>query len=391
MTRMDLGLYLFVIWESARIKENFLLEELKKKFVIRDIYEIKWNKTNFSNNIRRFYGPKLGDSSKKTADCGVGPFLLVLISDPHSKFAKRRTSNGMELVNINLYDNKKIYRKLTGKGYAIHSSITDKETNDDLTLLLGKNTQDLSKEISEKWDGSIKKLDSDLIGQNGWKDLKQLLYVLNSTMNYVILRNFEDLPDKFFTYEHNDIDILTDDFMRIPYITNGGKSPFNDIFSPLVKIGNRTIPIDFEYPGDNNYDEKWSKDVLKRRILYNGFYVPCKEDYFYTLFYHAVFHQKKISDEYKKKLSNLATELGINEITQKTFDDLAKSKEFLEKYMTIMGYLHTNSTQYKILHNKFSRLVKVAIYLWRTQGTKFLLTAVKGKIKRTISKPTAMK
>jgi len=388
---MDLRLYLFVIWESARRKENFLFEELKKKFIIRDVYEITWNRKNFVNNMRRFYGPKLGDASKKTVNCGAGPFLLVLISDPHPKFAKRRTSNGMELVNINLYDNKKIYRKLTGIGYAIHSSITDKETNDDLTLLLGKNIQDLTKEISEKWDGSIKKLESDLIGQNGWKDMKQLLYVLNSTMNYVILRNFEDLPDKFFIYEHNDIDILTDDFMRIPYITNGGKSPFNDKFPPLVKIGNKTIPIDFEYPGDNNYDEKWSKDILKRRVLYNGFYVPCKEDYFYTLFYHAIFHQKKISDEYKKKLSNLAAELGINEITQKTFDDLDKSKEFLEKYMARMGYLHTNSTQYKIRHNKFSRLVKVAVYLWRTQGTNFLLTAIKGKIKRTISKPPAMK
>ncbi len=391
MTMMDLRLYLFVIWESARSKENFLFEELKKKFIIRDVYEIKWTRKNFENNMRRFYGSKLADASKKTANCGTGPFLLVLISDPHPKFAKRRTSNGMELVNINLYDNKKIYRKLTGAGYAIHSSINDKETNEDLTLLIGKNTQDLSKEISKDWDGSIKKQESDLFGQDGWKDIKQLLYALNSTMNYVILRNFEDLADKFSTYEHNDIDILTDDFMRIPYITNGGKSPFNYILSPLVKIGNKTIPIDFAYPGDNYYDEKWSKDILERRVLYNGFYTPSKEDYFYTLFYHCVFHQKKISDEYKKKLSNIAIELGIGEITPKTFDSLDESKEFLEKYMFRMSYLHTNSTQYRIRHNKFSRLVKISVYLWRTQGTKFLLTAIKGKFKRKLSKPPAMK
>jgi hypothetical protein len=384
--RMDLRLYIFVLWENGRNKEKFLFDELKKKFIIQDIFEITWSEQNFVNNMRRFYGPKLGDASKKTTNCGMGPFLLILISDPHPRFAKRRTSNGMELVNINLYDNKKIYRKLTGTGYAIHSSVTDKETNDDLTLLLGKNTQDLAKEISKKWDGSIKKLELDLIGQDGWKDLKQLLYVLNSTTNYVILRNFEDFPDKFLLYKHNDIDILTDDFLRIPYIANGGKSPFNDVFSPLVKIGDKTIPIDFEYPGYNYYDEKLSKDILKRRILYNGFYTPSKEDYFYTLFYHAIFHQKKISDEYKTKLRNLATELVISEITQYTFDDIDKSKEFLEKYMSRMGYLHTNSTQYKIRHNEFSRLVKVAIYLWRTQGIDFLLTAIKGKIKRTISK-----
>lgn len=377
------------MWESARSKEKFLFEELKKKFIIIDVYEITWSKKNFVNNMKRFYGPKLGDASKKAANCGMGPFLLVLISDPNPKFARRRTSNGMELVNTNLYDNKKIYRKKTGTGFAIHSSVTDKETNDDLTLLLGKNTQDLTKNISNKWDGSIKNIKSDLIGHDGWKDLKELLYVLNSTMNYVILRNFEDFPDQFSNYSHNDIDILTDDFLRIPYITNGGKSSFNEIFSPLVKIGDKKIPFDFEYPGDNNYDEKWSNNILKKRILYNGFYIPDKEDYFYSLFYHAVFHQKKLSDEYKKKLTNLATELGISQLTQLTFDDLDKSKEFLEKYMSRMGYLHTNSTQYKIRHNEFSRLAKVAIYLWRKQGMKFLLTAIKGKIKRIISKSSS--
>ncbi len=381
MAREDLGLYLFIFWESARNKENFLFEELKKKFIIRDVYEIKWNTKNFSNNLKRFYGPKLGNVFKKTTLCGTGPLLLILISDSNPKFGKRRTSKGMELVNINIFDNKKSYRKLTGAGFAIHSSITDKETNDDLTLLLGKNTQDISKDLSEKWDGTIKKLELDLVGQNDWKDLNQLLYVLNSTTNYVILRNFEELPENYLTYEHNDIDILTDDFLRIPYITNGGKSAFNNEFPPFVKFGNKSIKFDFGYPGDNYYDEKWALDILKRRVLYHGFYAPSTEDYFYSLFYHAAFHQKEISNEYKNKLSNLARELGINEMVIPILDDIDKSKKFIEKYMTSKGYLHTNSLQYKIRHNTIFRLGKVAFLLWRTQGINFLLTATKNKIK----------
>lgn len=384
---MKSSLYLFVIWESGRRKEDFLFEEIKKKFIIRDVYEIKWSTKNFSNNMKRFYGPKLGNVFKKTALCRTGPLLLILISDPTPKFGKRRTSKGMELVNINIFDNKKLYRELTGAGFAIHSSITDKETNDDLTLLLGKNTQDLTKDLSEKWDGTIKKLESDLVGQNGWKDMNQLLYVLNSTTNYVILRNFEELPEKYLIYEHNDIDILTDDFLRIPYITNGGKSAFNNEFPPVVKIGNKSIKFDFGYPGDYYYDEKWSHDILKRRVLYHGFYTPSTEDYFYTLFYHAVFHQEKISNEYKNKLSNLARELGINEIAITIFDDIDKSKKFIEKYMTSKGYLHTNSLQYKIRHNTILRLGKVAFLLWRTQGINFLLTATKNKIKSVIKTP----
>jgi hypothetical protein len=377
-------LYIFVIWENGRSKENFLFEEIEKKFLIRDVYEIKWTAKNFPNNMKRFYGPKLSNVFTKTTDCGTGPLLLIIISDPNPKFGKRRTSNGMELVNINLFDNKKLYRKLTGVGYAIHSSITNKETNDDLTMLLGKNIIDLSKNLPEKWDGKTKKLESDLIGQNEWKDMNQLFYVLNSTTNYVVLRNFEGLPENYQNYDHNDIDILTDDFLRIPYISNGGKSSFNKEFSPFVKIGGKSIKFDFGNPRDNYFDEKWAYDILKRRIFDHGLYVPSKEDYFYTLFYHAVFHQQKISDEYKNKLTKLARDLKINEINSNIFVNIEESKKFIEKYMKNKGYLHTNSLKYKIIHNTVFRLIKVALFLWRTQGINFLITVTKNKFKKFI-------
>jgi hypothetical protein len=382
----QINLALFIIWESGRTKENILLQEIKKKFIIRDIYEIKWSKENFANNLRRFYGPKLGNVEQKTKDCGIGPFLLVLVSDPNPKFGKRRTSLGMEIVNLNLYDNKRLFRRLTNKGYAIHSSLNDKETNDDLTLLLGQNTEDLVKSLPENWNGTIKKIELDLIGHNGWNNIEQLLYVLNSTINYVILRNFEDLKGNLSTYNHNDIDILTDDFMRIPYITNGGKSPFNNTFPTMVKIGIKKIPIDFTFPGDWYYDEKWTKDILKRRISHHGFYVPSKEDYFYSLFYHAAFYHDNIPHEYKKKLYKLAQELNINEISEQTLDVLDKSKEFVELYMKRMGYRHTNSLHYKINHTKIILYVKLSFHIWKKHGLKFLYAVIKGKIKRTILK-----
>jgi len=101
----------------------------------------------------------------------------------------------------------------------------------------------------------------------------------------------------------------------------------------------------------------------------------------------SLFHQEKVSNEYKNKLSNLARELGINEIAITIFDDIDKSKKFIEKYMTSKGYLHTNSLQYKIRHNTILRLGKVAFLLWRTQGINFLLTATKNKIKSVIKIP----
>ena len=97
--------YIFVIWERARENEDYIFSESKKKFSIKDVYEIEWKKENFPNNLRRFYGPgKVGDVDKKTKLCKTGPFLLVIVSDPNPIYEKRRTSKGMELVNINLFE-----------------------------------------------------------------------------------------------------------------------------------------------------------------------------------------------------------------------------------------------------------------------------------------------
>jgi len=82
----------------------------------------------------------------------------------------------------------------------------------------------------------------------------------------------------------------------------------------------------------------------------------------------------------------LVKELQIKEMTEKTLDNLEESKKIIEKYMNKMGYRHPDSTYYKIIHNKFSQFAKTSIYLWRVHGMNFLLTAIKIKIKRTISK-----
>ena len=112
MSTINSELYIFLIWENARTEENYLLQEIQKEFEIRDVYEITWDKKIFSNNMMRFYGPKLDRKvSEKTKLCGTGSFLLIIISDENPKFGRRRTSNGMELVNLNLFENKRKYRK----------------------------------------------------------------------------------------------------------------------------------------------------------------------------------------------------------------------------------------------------------------------------------------
>ena len=133
--------------------------------------------------------------------------------------------------------------------------------------------------------------------------------------------------------------------------------------------------------------EKWEKDILKRRILHsNGFYVPNKTDYFYTLLYHVIFHERwkgsqVIRDDYKKKLLELGRELKIKKISENSLTNMSLMKELIEEYLTKMSYQRSDVASYQIRHNETSRLVKTSIFILKTHGIRYLLYAVKEKIK----------
>lgn len=383
---MNEQLYLFIIWEKSRCKTDLIIDDIKTRFVIREIFEIKWSKEYFLNNLIRFYGNSLPDVKKKALLSGTGPFLLIVIEDQNPNFIEDIGIYGKLKINENISKNKEKYRKWIGRKYSIHGSISEKETNHDLTLLLGKSSFELSKEIPIHWDGSIKKLESDLFGHGGWNSMPQFLKMLNGTIKYAILRNFEDLPEKFSSDEHNDIDILTNDTIIVPYVcmTSGNTSP-KERLPGSIKIGNKIALIDWKHPGDKYYDKRWYEDILKRVILHkNGFYVPSIEDYFYTLFYHAVFHKKKISNDYRKKLLKLGDELNNSEFSESMLNDFNLSKKFIENYIHKMGYRHPDSAIYKLTNNELLRLIKTAKFLLKTQGILFLLNEIKGKIKRIV-------
>lgn len=370
-------LHLFIIWNKYFDKKELILNDLGKNFIIREVYEITWKKKEFVNNLKRFYGTKLLDASQKAELSGTGPFLLILISDPNPKLEKRRLDEINEVeINVNVYNSKMKYREWIGVDYALHASNSEEETKHDFALLFGSRIEDYEKELSDKWDNSIKKIGNHkLAGQNEWKNMKEFFNVLNETTNYVVLRNFEDLSNNIL---HKDIDMLTDDVKTMSLIINL-ENPEIDL--PII-IDNKKTSIDFRYQMGHHYDEKWSKDVLKRRVMYKGnFYVPCKEDYFYTLFYHNMVNDSK---KYNKTLSRLATEIGINENIDEILNNDVKSKKFLKKYLIKMGYKETNvksRTLYKIRHNELVRLVRVSIFLVKTYGIVFFLKKMKLKIK----------
>jgi serine/threonine-protein kinase RIO1 len=310
-------LHLFIIWSNARHKEEAILNDISLNLDIIEVLEIEWNKESYSKNLTRFYGQKLPPRSSKEKHCGNGKFLLITVLDnckPIYDFVE--TSRGTEYVNLKIFNLKQKYRDWTGGGHKIHSTNSPSEMNHDTTLLLGIHIEDYLKKCPKtKWNNEIKSIKKELVGHNGWKNIKEFFYVLNSTTRYIVLRNYECLPDIFTLEEHGDIDLLVEDFEEMLLKANAEKvfADKNRVHC-FTYINGKKVFFDFRYLGDNYYCRQWEKNLLKNRVLEkNSFFIPDHENYFYTLIYHCLIHKKEIQRGYYGKLEHLFKRLGLDE------------------------------------------------------------------------------
>ncbi len=306
-------IHLFIIWENARVIEQKILDDISVRFNILKVYEIHWNKKNFTQNLSRFYGTQLPPNAKKEAHIGTNPFLAVIVEDQNPTYKTHTTSKGDKEVNSNLFLAKTTHREWTGGGHLIHGTNSPTETDHDLTLLFGKNTEDLVKTFG-KPSRDIEIYKQDVVGADDWQSLEQVLYVLNNTIDYVVLRNFDAIPDKYYAKDHGDIDMLVADYKDAALTTNA-KAVFaqnHRVYNEVI-IKNEKVFFDFRNVGDNYYDPLWEIDILKRRVLNKkGFYVAAPEDFFYSLLYHAVIQKPKTGEDYKARLIKLASSVDID-------------------------------------------------------------------------------
>ena len=346
---MDTELHLFLIWKKARDMTDDILNDLKKKFELLEVYEINWSPEFFSDNMSRFYGVNLPPGAFKANQHDFGPFLLCIIEDKNPIYGNRETAKGETHVNINTFDAKQTYRSWTGGGNNIHASNTEEETEHDLVLLLGKNLKDIRNSLPQAWNGKIKSIDSDLVGSKGWKNTSQLFYVLNATVNYLVLRNFENISDLNTSVRNSDIDILTNQVEQIRFITNAKKilEEKNQEFH-LVMIANNNVLL---HVGEQYYDPKWANDILNRKVLsQHGFYIPNDEDHFYSLLYRALVQKSMVPDDYIERLVSLSSKLKINNLTREDFSTYDTVIEILDAYMRKMGYEYM-PRDYSIFYN----------------------------------------
>ena len=308
---MNGELHLVVLWEKARECEERILADIARHVEVVARLELSWP-GDPTECFGRFYGAKLREAAGKTALCGGGPFLAVLVRDTRPRYGWRETSRGSELVNLRLFAMKSRYREWTGGGHKVHTTNSPDEARRDIFLLTGRT-------VAEWAGGECAAPRETLPGRNGWRSLRELFVCLGETTPYVVLRNSEMLPDAFDPSIHGDIDLLVRDEVECAGIL-GARKVFPEAHRVHyeVLVGGRPVRFDFRFVGDGYYDERWERAILDGGVVTDGVRRPSPEDAFYALVYHALFQKREIASDYGAKALALA---GAAAIAGETFDD----------------------------------------------------------------------
>lgn len=122
-------------------------------------------------------------------------------------------------------------------------------------------------------------------------ELQNLLAELKN-LNYVVQRNFENLPDSYIVGEHGDLDLFS---------TDTDKPKIEEI------VRKYNIPCDVRSAEDLYYPEEIGQRLLTSRKLVHNFWVPSTYAHFLSLFYHNAVHKQ--GNPYGEKLKELFLEL----------------------------------------------------------------------------------
>jgi len=254
---------------------------------------------------------------------GTTPFNMYFITDLKPTYDLRPSSKGQRLVNTAMFDLKMALRTAMGGGFKIHATDNIQETKEN-QVALGQPEEYQRREFDS---------------------LRQVFDVLNfSGMDYVVLRNYEKMPDEVkVDPNHLDVDLLVGDYYEAKRLLDGDNPP--SIWSVSYENGHyrvvnkviiegKQVDFDLRNVGDNYLDKQCQLDILKRRVMYKdtGIFVPSDEDHLYSIIYHAIIQKPFISQTYV----NVMTSLG-------NFTDAqARDKKFLRKkldsFMTTHGY-----------------------------------------------------
>jgi hypothetical protein len=203
-----------------------------------------------------------------------------------------------------------------------------------------------------------------------WDSLHSFFSYLNQREKYLVLRNYESLSDVGLLDEHPDIDVLCEDVGS--FLLSAGAIPRTknkkDKVHQKVLIDDRFVSLDVRYIGDGYYDKNWQIEMLNHRLLMNNFcYVMDKENYFYSLIYHAIIQKHDISNDYKIMLKILSTDFDLSVDRESEYlvilQEYMRRKKFFFTYPDYPGgIVNFSKVDKTLIQVDIKRLIRRKIY-----------------------------
>jgi len=300
--------HLIIDWSNAISEDNMKTHINEHGLNLTDIIKIP-KLENKCKTITEFYnvGFKVNDER------GATDFTLYLVNSPCC-YGYRKTTKGDRLVNTKLFDLKKFLRKKVSS--QIHATDNIQETKDNLKVLGLYEKHYIRREF---------------------KDISEVFDVLNKLedFKYVIMRNFEGIPDDITIDEHLDVDLMVSDYYKAKCALDAtsvftGKQSLEDggwrILNSVL-IDGKAVWFDLRHIGDDYYEINLENELLNKRVPCKNFYIPGANTHKYTLIYHALIHKPKISETYKNIFKKLGLPTRKKEL-RKLLDDYMSSKKF---------------------------------------------------------------
>lgn len=349
---VDRDLHLLIIWQNGRAVEEPILTKVFRQFDVLATVEIQWSPEHVDNNFKRFYKHIPVDRVQgKATQVGAGAFLCILFEDPHPLYQYRQTVSGsIELANVNVLQLKRDSRERCG-GYFVHSSGSPDEFFEQAALLFDAG---LLREILEgQWRGRRNALARDLTGSQGWQDFTELFSVLRYCSSYVVLRNFEFLPDIFFEND-KDVDILCANSRDLRIAANATvRDNVEGCVKLNIKVAGVDVPFDVRLIGDGYYDIGWQQAMLKQRVCgVGGIFRPRDDDYFFSLYYHSMLQKPSVKPVYTERLLQLSERLGLDFIDPQRLLDPLSAARILEGFLKANGYTYATPKDAEVYQNR---------------------------------------
>jgi hypothetical protein len=340
-------LHMFVLWEHAAPQWARIVEDLGRRFGVIHQRHVTWPVADVDDNFLRLYGsaPLAGQPAetvfRRKEIVGGGTFAIVVVEDRDPQYVYDRTfSRKVEIVNRRVAEAKGIYREWTGGGFRVHSSNSLAEFFRDMTLLVG--AQDLDRLlVGDAYDSVPLAVQTSLAGAGGWRDLPELFVHLRRAARYVVLRNFESLPERLPDGDA-DIDVLCDQPAELAAVANAVVQTDRDgKFACAAMVAGDPVQLDLRWPGDGYFDAAWQAAVLVDAVEEDGVIVPSVPDRFFTLLYHAKVHKKEVKGVYKQRLRSLAQAIGLGHYRDTDLSSDEVAADLLGGYMASRCYLFT--------------------------------------------------